>query len=325
MKILDYGDIIPLRNITFEDGKYDTEEFHPGVVLIPTSEKDDEVVCLYMTSDKHRAKKNQDKYFNTDKISKKRSFINLQQIVKTPNIKIMPLSEFKNDFFYDLLENFYHYQKDNPNKQFAEIKDKIEIMLRIFELNDKLGILMSTRIELDEIEKIKDTQNIERMHLVYLIGNKKIDVDEIPSTVLSEKDRTYLDLLLLTYDLLKNINLKQINIQQNNNQLMQLYRKAQSNNYFINPDKIFEELKDVIFIFNGNMEDIEIIEAFLSVQRERKEEERIKIMEKAKKMEEARLVPRRPQKKKTKNNKKKSKREKLEEKYGKFDFDMFNL
>lgn len=54
MEILNYGSIVPCRDIRFEDGQCDMQTNHPGVVLLPTSEQEDMAFCLYMTSDEKK-------------------------------------------------------------------------------------------------------------------------------------------------------------------------------------------------------------------------------------------------------------------------------
>ena len=56
MDIRNYGEVVLCKNITFEDNKYDMEQGHPGVVILPTTERDEKAICIYMTSDKRKAK-----------------------------------------------------------------------------------------------------------------------------------------------------------------------------------------------------------------------------------------------------------------------------
>ena len=317
MKILDYGDIIALRNIVFEDGKYDIEESHPGIVLLPTTEKDEEVVCLYMTSDKYRARRNANKYIRANsKIIKKQSFINLQQIIKTPNIKIMPLNELKNEDFYDLLDSFYNYQSncENPNPIFDEIKGKVEIMLKLFEINDKLDLLNDVRIDPDELSKLEDKDNITMMHIAYLIKKGEIKLDQIPLDMLNQKDINYLKKL---FDLYYKVNT--IDFKNENNNFSKLYTDTVNSCYLINVNTLFGSLIEMLQLFEGNSDRVKMIEEML-----REETEKAKIMEKENELkrtiEEIDFY-----KKKRRDSKQAHKRKLLEKKYGKFDFDYFDI
>mgnify|MGYP003320534284 FL=1 len=61
MNVHDYGEVLLCRDITFEDNKLDMEYAHPGIVLLPTDYNNDEIYCLYMTSNSNRATREQEK------------------------------------------------------------------------------------------------------------------------------------------------------------------------------------------------------------------------------------------------------------------------
>ena len=277
MQVLDYGDIIPLRNITFEDGKYDMEESHPGIVLIPTSENDENAICLYMTTDKGRAKKYNYQYLAANReVSRKQSFINLKQLIKIPNIKYKPLNQLENDDFYYLLEKFYNFQTtcENPNEMFNEIKRKVEIMLQIFKMNNELGIFMDTNIDLKEVEGLEKTEDVELMHTAYLIEHGKIYIEDIPVTLLTVKEKGFLKELVVLYDELSNLDLKSIDISKESNRLKLLYLKTKNRNFFINTDELFKKAKNLMSLMGNSDEEIECIDSFFEIEkRKRKNKE----------------------------------------------------
>ena len=159
MIIHGYGEIILCKNITFEDKQLDMEIGHPGIVLLPTSEYEDEIHCLYMTTDSNRAKKEKDKFVKLSNKVEKTSYVNIQQIVKRINIKDGELNILDEDKFKELLQNFYNYQMslEQPKTEFLEIKSKIETLLEILDFNKEFGITNSvSRNQLDTLASQED-------------------------------------------------------------------------------------------------------------------------------------------------------------------------
>lgn len=245
MQIRDYGEVVLCKNITFEDNKYDVKGGHPGIVLLPTSDKDDYAYCLYMTSDRKRAQRENDKYIDS-KEGKKKSYINLQQIIKIKNSRGTEVNRLEEEEFIELLEQFYNYQDDLevPKQEFLEIKDKLKTLLEILKLNQKLGIEETiTAKTLDEITCYKGIEKRIKMYATRLMLNSHYDKKTIQKECFtSEKDRIYSEKLIGIYNDLKEINIEKIDFNDLNNKLRTLYLDFKNKNYLMSADFVFGDL-----------------------------------------------------------------------------------
>lgn len=149
MRVLKAGDIISCTNIVFADGRADLGGRHPGIVLLPTDEMDDEAYCLYMTTDEKRARYEADKYVRYN-----HSFINLDHIIKQKNYIRKILGNVPVSSYISLLQKFYQYHCTSNNDRFEEIAPEIRTSL-------KLHTLVNSQIEVNasDIARFK-TENI---------------------------------------------------------------------------------------------------------------------------------------------------------------------
>ena len=268
MQILNCGDVILLRNITFQDGQYDIKEGHPGIVILPTDENDEEAICLYMTSSKNRSK---DKgYMHCNTRVKKNSFVNLKQIVKNPNVKLLPLATMPNSTIYNILGRFSEYQKDNPDENFEKVKNKIDIMLQLFKMNSRLGILRESTIDVKELKMLEQIGNIPMMHMAYLINSNMIELPQIPSDILTNKDRILLGKLQSLYEEVRREKIENLNLEKNS-RLRKMYEKTKKENYLINVDILFEKLIDMMQVLNVDKRKINIVNALIQSEKDAKE------------------------------------------------------
>lgn len=315
MNIREYGEVILCRKITFEDNKYDLEKGHPGIVLLPTSEKDDNAFCLYMTTDKKRSQKEKNKYIKYTGSAVKDSYVNLQHIIKNVNNKEGELSKLQEEEFIELLEKFYDFQisLETPREEFLQIKRKIEILLDLLKVNKKLEIDNSiTAKMLEDLDNIEDTRKRRKIYGTKLLLSQKVDKRMLEKEIFnSEKDRNYNEKLIYIYNKLKNINFESINLNDPNNQIRAIYLDFKNKNFLINADQLFS---DVAILFDNNTR--YDIQKFINVERDRLEKkqqaEETKRAEKDKRRKGKML-----KKAKAKAN---SNRKIKEEKYGKSEF-----
>lgn len=276
MRIHEYGEIILCKNITFEDNQLDMEIGHPGIVLLPTSEYEDEVHCLYMTTDGNRAKKEKGKFVKLDKNVEKRSYVNIQQIVKRINMKDCEMNKLDDDEFKELLQTFYDYQMGlNPlKKEFLEIKSKIETLLQILEFNKEFGITTTTsRHEIDTLASLEDKKKRTMVYCANLILSGNSDNSDLENKVfVSEKDKKYFETLLQTYNRIKNLNFDKIDFNNPNNEMRQVYIDLRNQNYLINIDTLLKDVSN-IFSMNSDKDKIgKLIKTFVSFEQKREVE-----------------------------------------------------
>ena len=269
MQIRDYGEIILCKNITFEDNKYDLEGRHPGIVLLPTTENDNEVCCLYMTSDAKRAKREKEKYIKNSEKSEKDSYINLQQIVRVVNNKERELKHLKQEDFIDILESFYNYQIDlDPQKQdFLEIKEKVKTLLDLLKINEKVEIDEPVSAEmLEEYMKIKDSEKRKKIYATKLASLPDADIEKIEMECFKDaRERNYYNKLMSLFDTLKNVDFSEIDFNDLNNEVRRIYLDTKNRNFLMNADLLFN---DVIYLLE-NDEAKTNLQTFMKVERER--------------------------------------------------------
>ena len=281
MRIHEYGEIILCKNITFEDNQLDMEIGHPGIVLLPTSEYEDEVHCLYMTTDGTRAKEEKDKFVKMTSKVAKTSYVNIQQIVKRINMKDCEMNRLDDDEFRDLLQTFYDYQIDlnPPKKEFLEIKSKIETLLEVLDFNKEFGETNSisrhqiSRHQIDTLSSIGDKKKRTMMYCASLIISGNSNNTELDDKVLtSEKDKKYFEKLLQTYDRIKNLNLDKIDFNNPNNRMRQVYIALRNENYLINIDTLLKDVSNLFGMSGDNIKVGTIIKKFVSFEQKREAE-----------------------------------------------------
>ena len=287
MQIREYGEVILCKNITFEDNKYDLEGRHPGIVLLPTTENDNEVCCLYMTSDAKRAKREKEKYIKNSEKSEKDSYINLQQIVRVVNNKERKLKHLKQEDFIEILESFYNYQINlDPQKEdFLEIKGKVKTLLDLLKTNEKVEIDEPVSAEmLEEYMKIKDSEKRKKIYATKLASLPGADIERIEMGCFKDaRERNYYNKLISLYDTLENMDLSEVDFNDPNNLVRKTYLDIKSRYFFMNVDLLFS---DVSILLNGDKKIH--IERFITSEIERekkkqmKKEERIESNKKSK-------------------------------------------
>lgn len=320
MRIHEYGEIILCKNITFEDNQLDMEIGHPGIVLLPTSEHEDEVHCLYMTTDGTRAKKEKGKFVKLDNNVQKTSYVNIQQIVKRINIKDSEMNKLDDDQFKELLQNFYDYQMSlkPPKKDFLEIKSKIETLLEILDFNKEFGIINSvSRNQIDTLASQRDPKKRRMIYCANLIVSRNIDNPDLEEQVfISEKDRKYFRTLIQLYDRIKNLNFDKIDFNNPNNEMRQVYIKCRNENYLINIDSLLKDVSSIFSMSSDNDKIGKIIKTFISFEQKREVE---KANTRAQKSETRRTKKIEAHKASLKR-KNKQRRNELVSKYGNFDW-----
>ena len=329
MNILEYGSIIMCRNITFEDNKYDIEGRHPGIVLLPTNENEDDVYCLYMTSDKKRAKEESYKYLKFKGISKKDSYINIQQIIKRENIKEKIYDKIEDTDFIKLLETFYNYQLELEPKSenFNQIEEKIRILLEILKRKENLNI-ETDDISQDELEILESIGDMNKEMMIY--GTKLLsdyeDRKKVSSKIETEflkgqKERNYAQKILNVYQKIKRIDANKLNSNDLYKILEEIYFSEKSNVHLININVLFEDLNELLKLKKSNVNLIGNIEKVIEIQKKKEEqinaEERTKMLEKQAKKEQKKQQDQIEAKDNIRKNK-------LFDKYGKFDIDYFD-
>lgn len=280
MQIREYGEVILCKNITFEDNKYDLEGRHPGIVLLPTTEDDNEVSCLYMTSDDKRAKREKDKYIKNSGKSVKDSYINLQQIVRVINNKERAVNKLNQKEFVEILENFYNYQMNlEPQKQdFLDIKERIKTLLDLLKINEKLEIEEQISAEmLANIMKIKDPEKRKKIYATNIGSLPDADIERVEMECFKDaRERNYYNKLMELLNTLKNMDFSQVDFNDSNNAVRKIYLDIKSRYFFMNADLLFN---DVTFLLDDDKKTY--IERFIASEMEReqrrqsKKEERI--------------------------------------------------
>lgn len=312
MKIRDYGEVILCRNITFEDNKYDIEKGHPGIVLLPTSEKDDNVLCLYMTTDRKRAENEEGKYLKHSGKNGKDSYVNLQQIVETTNNKESKITRLANEEFIELLESFYNYQMnlEIPQKEFLEIKGKIEVLLDILKKTKEsdLDDIITAEL-LEDLGNIADIKQRRRVYGAKFLTLKSIDKETIEREFLrSEKERVYTEKLIYVYNKLTTVDFEKLDFNDFNNELRIIYNDFRSMNYLVNANILFS---DVATLFNNNIRNK--IYMFIEIEEKRAQ---IKQQKQASRRENKKNNRRKSESKFANN----AKNRRYEKKYGKSEF-----
>ena len=280
MQIREYGEVILCKNITFEDNKYDLEGRHPGIVLLPTTEDDNKVSCLYMTSDDKRAKREKDKYIKNSGKSVKDSYINLQQIVRVINNKERAVNKLSQKEFVKILENFYNYQMNlEPQKQdFLDIKEKIKTLLDLLKINEKLEIEEQISAGmLESLMKIKDAEKREKIYATKIATLQGADIEKIEMECFTDgRERNYYNKLMELLNTLKNMDFSQVDFNDSNNAVRKIYLDIKNRYFFMNADLLFN---DVTFLLDDDKKTY--IERFIASEMEReqrrqsKKEERI--------------------------------------------------
>lgn len=292
MNIRNYGEIVFCKNIIFEDNKYDFKQGHPGVVLLPTTEMEEDVICLYMTSDRKRTEREKDKYIKYEGKAVKDSYINLQHIIKTINNKSAELSELEDEKFIKLLERFYNYQMciKPIRADFFAIKSKIEVLLELLKINKKLAITDKIDAQLlNDLSEIKDMKRIKIIYGAKVLLSKYKDINKVEKECCTqERERLYLKRILELYSNIKNIKLDDMDLSDPNNPLRTIYLDFKNKYYLINVETLFidaqplfdRETKEKIHKFITNERETQIKKILLreekrTIKIQNKKEERI--------------------------------------------------
>ena len=322
MKILDYGSIVTVRNITFEDGKYDTEGKHPGVILLPTNEEQEETVCLYMTTDRGRARREKYKYTECKCETFKKSFINISQLTTIKNNKgKRELARLNDEEMLALLDRFYKYQINlgEKNPDFMKIKGKIEILMGLISENIKIGIngtLNITREQIDFLEQVGNTERGKRIFAFSLAENTEVPKGYIYSQYLmNNKNRVLFDNLLELSEQIKKVDLSKIDLNNPNNELRKIYMNKKLKNYLINTNELFSELAMALRFTNTDETSIRVLEEFNDLEKAKEELKARKLTERIERNEKKRMIVA----KRRNETKKANRRKELIEKYGEFE------
>ena len=271
MQIREYGEVVLCKNITFEDNKYDLEGGHPGIVILPTTENDNEVCCLYMTSDSNRVKREKDKYIKNNARTVKDSYINLQQIIKIINNKDREVSLLRQKDFVEVLESFYNYQMnlEPPKQDFLDIKEKVKTLLDLLKINERLEIDTSISAEmLNDLMKIKDSEKRKKIYATKLATLPDIDMDKIEEECFKDaRERNYYNKLMELNAALKGIDFNEVDFNDLNNEVRNLYLDTRNRNFLMNADLLFN---DVIFLVEDDTAKSGL-KIFLQKERERLE------------------------------------------------------
>lgn len=323
MIIHEYGEIILCKNISFEDKQIDMELGHPGIVLLPTSENEEDIYCLYMTTDIERANREDKKYVKLSTKVAKKSYINIQQIVKRINVKNAPMNRLDDDEFRDLLQMFYNYQVNlEPKKQeFLEIKSKIETLLEILELNKEFNI--TNTISIKEIDALADLTKVESkikrkmFYGAFLSITGDINNQNLEGKLFSNgKDRIYFKNILKAYNMIKCLNFDKIDFNNPNNDIRQIYLKLRNENHLINVSTLFKDVSTLFSITDKDVKIEKLVGDFLDFEQKRETAEIKAKTEKIarKKSERAKNISQ------ERNKRIEEKNKRYEEKYGKFDW-----
>ena len=276
MTIHEYGEIVLCNNISFEDKQIDIESGHPGIVLLPTSENEEDIYCLYMTTDKERADREDEKYVKISTKVARKSYINIQQIVKRMNVKDASKNRLDDDEFRELLQIFYNYQVNlEPKKQeFLEIKSKIETLLEILKLNEEFNITSTiSRKEIDALATLAKVESKIKRKMFYgafLSITGDIDNQNLEEKLFSSgKDRIYFKNIVKTYNMLNCLNLDRIDFNNPNNDIRQMYFKLRNENHLTNVSTLFRDVSTLFSITNKNVKIEKLIGDFLDFEQKR--------------------------------------------------------
>lgn len=272
MVICNYGEVVLCRGIQFEDKKIDLKIGHPGIVLLPTSEKEQYLYCLYMTSDEIRMSKEKQKYERYYGHSLKLSYINLQQIIKKENRIDVTFDKVEDNEFLYLLKKFYTYQNNLENKStyFLEIKRKIEIMIALLEFNLKYNIEKSITVdEINGLEKVNSYDKIIMLYYIYIITFKKYKEQLADKENKFISDFKYFNSLLELIEIIKSVNFEKINLNDSNNELRNIYNIMEKKYYSLNMESFFEDSATIFYMLKNNSKIPEIINNFLRFEDER--------------------------------------------------------
>ncbi len=124
-------DIILVHNITFKDNqKVDFHQKGRPVLLINTSLD----YLYFLTLSTHKPKSSSYQFYPISKqesLLKKDSYINLQNIYKTPTIGYIAIATIPDDIFYDILKCFQYYQEHKKTDiLYPEIQEESVEMIR---------------------------------------------------------------------------------------------------------------------------------------------------------------------------------------------------
>lgn len=269
MNVHDYGEVLLCRDITFEDNKLDMEYAHPGIVLLPTDYNNDEIYCLYMTSNSNRATREQEKYIKNYARAVKESFINIQQIVKRSNKIEPPKTVLDDERFEEVLKSFYKYQISlvPQKKEFLEIKSHVEALLNVLQFNKEFEIEdnIIDRKQLDVLSQIPDK---DKQRVIYAISILKSDNLESKrakeNNFINERQKEYFNRVIKTYDDISEINFDKLKLEETNNPLRDIYFNIRNNNFLLNINALFNDVA-TIFEFQGsnNLEKSKKIKEFI--------------------------------------------------------------
>lgn len=269
MKVKKFGEVVLCKDITFKDsGRYDLEQGHPGIVLLPTNEEDEYAYCIFMTSDKKRASEDKEKYIKYCGKSVKESYLNLQQIVKVKNNADKSLSVLNQEQFKEILNSFYNYQVklELQDSNFITIKEKLKILLNMLEMNQTFEI--NEDINCDTINDMLKYKNIEKIKQMYCIklmllpdSNKEKILEEGFKT---EKARNYAMKILEIYKQINKMDFSKIDLSDQNNPLRNLYFECMNKNYLMGAESIFTDVSTLLL---NNKKKISI-DIFLQQERE---------------------------------------------------------
>ena len=276
MLIHECGEIIRCTKIKFEDNKLDLEQYHPGIILLPTSEKESVIHCIYMTSDSMRAKIEGKKYIKNTGKSVMESYINLQQIVDRVNIKDEEIDRLTDSQFLHILEQFYDYQiKIDPQREaFLGIKSKIESLIEILKFQKYANIKERVqRHELDLLDNKDDINDRIFLYKVYTIINSRKKQREIGDEIfITSKEKNYYNVLIKLYDKINKINFSKLDLNNPNNDLRNVFLATARNHYLLNTNMLFEDIALIRRMENPEDRSSNLIMDFIKLEKKREED-----------------------------------------------------
>lgn len=226
---------------------------------------------------KKRSKEENYKYIEFNWKTKKKSFVNLQQIINKKNIKDIVVSNMDNTDFYDLLMKFYNYQMSlkPKSKEFERIQKDIETLLVLIEININLKLNKEkiNKRQFDIFKNIKNRNQIPNLYKMCLVIDNKVPIHKY---FLSQKQINKCKKIIEVYENIKRINLQDIDLNDNNNELRSLYIKMKSENCLLNMETIFEDLVEVIsFIDAYDFGKADILKKFIEKEKKAESEKQI--------------------------------------------------
>ena len=252
MNILDYGEVVPCRNIMFEDNKIDVKLGHPGIVILPTSENEEEAYCLYMTSNKARAKREKNKYVKFDGKLPKESYVNLQHIVQKRNIMEQPLTTLSEEKFLSLIKKFYNYQinMNQISNEFNNIQKQVKTLIELLEINEELEVhdKSITRKQIDVLTQYEDEKRMKAVYKAYLMTKNTINRQNMNGL----KEDIYTQKLIAMYQRIQNLNFERVDISDPNNDIRKEYINFKNNNYVVSADIIFNDILSLLQLDEKN-------------------------------------------------------------------------